>query len=62
MYEPDEQAGRKQVCADEPRLVVYQTSPETTAIYADGRLFTRTFDGLICYDLRADSAQQKKGN
>ena len=53
MYEPAEGAGQMQKCADADRHVIYQTSPETTAIYADGRLFTRTFDGLICYDLRA---------
>jgi hypothetical protein len=28
-------------------------TPETTGIYADGRFFTRGFDGILCYDMRA---------
>jgi len=43
----------KQVVADASMRVVLQGMPETTAIYADGRLWSRTFDGIICYDLRA---------
>jgi outer membrane protein assembly factor BamB len=46
------QGGVVQNCADEMLAVVLQGQPETTPIYADGRLFSRTFDGIICYDLR----------
>lgn len=28
-------------------------TPETVALYPDGRLFTRNFDALVCYDPRA---------
>jgi outer membrane protein assembly factor BamB len=45
--------GAPQQCvADAQMPVILQNTPETSAIYADGRLFTRTFDGIICYDLR----------
>jgi outer membrane protein assembly factor BamB len=39
--------------ADVSMPIILQGHPETTAVYADGRLFTRTFDGIVCYDLRA---------
>ncbi len=41
--------------ADVSMPVVPRGTPETTAIYADGQLFARTLDGIICYDLRATS-------
>jgi outer membrane protein assembly factor BamB len=46
------QGGVMQKCADDMLAVLLQGQPETTPIYADGRLFSRTFDGIICYDLR----------
>ena len=45
--------GPSNTVADVSMPIILQGTPETTAIYADGRLFTRTFDGVICYDLRA---------
>jgi outer membrane protein assembly factor BamB len=39
--------------ADVSMPIILQGTPETTGIYADGRFFTRTFDGIICFDLRA---------
>jgi outer membrane protein assembly factor BamB len=34
-----------------PCTVLYGC-PETGGAYADGRFFSRTFDGIVCYDLR----------
>jgi len=47
-----------QVVADASMRVVLQGMPESTAIYADGRLWSRTFDGIICYDLRALNSEE----
>jgi outer membrane protein assembly factor BamB len=48
--------------ADVSMPIVIQGQPETTAIYADGRIFTRCFDGVICMDLRAAPAHDgRKG-
>jgi outer membrane protein assembly factor BamB len=33
---------------------VLRGSPEATAVYLDGRLFSRVFDGIVCYDLRGE--------
>lgn len=44
--------GRQQKVADAATSVVFLGAPETTPIYADGRLYSRTFDGIVCYDLR----------
>jgi outer membrane protein assembly factor BamB len=42
----------KNTVADVAMPIIIQGSPEVTAIYADGRVFSRCFDGIICYDLR----------
>jgi outer membrane protein assembly factor BamB len=39
--------------ADVSMKILLQGTPETTGIYADGRFYSRTFDGIVAYDLRA---------
>lgn len=49
---PPHGATQRGKVADQNTAVILQGSPESTAIYADGRLFSRTFDGIVCYDCR----------